>query len=80
MKSDEKKLGVFKRKILMQIFGPKKNNDGEYERRNNDELDNLYKESTIIGTLKSTRISWAGYVWRSERMIGSITKWRPDTK
>jgi len=48
---------VFERKILRKIFGPKRNNDGEYEMRNNEELDNLYKEPTIIGSLKSTRIS-----------------------
>jgi len=71
---------VFERKILRKIFGPKRNNNGEYEMRNNEELDNLYKESTIIGSLKSTRISWAGHVWRSEGMIGSITKWKPVTK
>jgi len=48
--------------------------------RGNRELFDLYKEPTIVGSLKSTRISWAGYVWRSEGMIGSITNWKPDTK
>ncbi|XP_008188168.1 uncharacterized protein LOC103310725 [Acyrthosiphon pisum] len=56
-KSDEGKLGVFERKILRKIFGPKRNNDGEYEVRGNRELDGLYKEPTIVGSLKSTRIS-----------------------
>jgi len=71
---------VFERKILRKILGPKRNNNGEYEIRNNKELKNLYKEPTIIGTLKSMRISWVGHVWRLERMIGLIIKWRPDTK
>jgi hypothetical protein len=48
--------------------------------RSNRELYVLYKEPTIVGSLKSTRISWARHVWRSEGMIGSITKWKPDTK
>jgi len=48
--------------------------------RSNRELDDLYKEPTIVGSLKSTRISWAGHVWWSEGMIGSITKWKSDTK
>lgn len=34
-KSDERKLGVFKKKILSKIFGSKRNNDDEYEMRNN---------------------------------------------
>jgi len=76
-KSNEGKLGVFERKILRKIFGPKRNNDCEYEVRDNRELD---KEPTIVGSMKSTRMSWAGHVWRSEGMIGSITKWKPDTK
>ena len=56
-KSDEGKLGMFERKILRKIFGPKRNNYGEYEVKGNGELDGLYKEPTIIGSLKSTRIS-----------------------
>jgi hypothetical protein len=56
-KSDKGKLGVYERKVLRKIFGPKRNNDEEYEMRNNEELDNLYKESTIIEFLKNTRIS-----------------------
>jgi len=37
IKLDERKLEVFERMILKQIFGPKKNNDGEYEIRNSEE-------------------------------------------
>jgi hypothetical protein len=73
-KSNEGKLGVFERKILRKIFGPKKNKDGEYVVRSNGDLDGPNKEPNIVGSLKSTRVSWAGHVWRSEGMIGSITK------
>jgi hypothetical protein len=79
-KSDKGKLRVFERKILRKIFGPKRNNDVEYEVRGNGELDDLYKEPTIVEFLKSMRISWAGHVWKSEGMIGSITKRKPNTK
>ena len=61
-KSDEGKLLVFERNILNKIFGPKRNNDGEYEVRFNEELYGIYKKLTIIESLKSTRISWAGHV------------------
>lgn len=49
-KSDEGNIGVFEWKILRKTFGPKRNNVREYEMNNNEKLDNLYKERTIIGT------------------------------
>jgi len=30
--------------------------------------------------MKSSRIKWAGHVWRSEGILGSLIKWRPNTK
>jgi hypothetical protein len=72
-KSDEKKLEIFERKILWKIFGPKKNNEGEYEIQSNKNLEELYNEPNIFGTLKSGRISWAGHVGRSKGLIRNIT-------
>lgn len=77
---------MYERKILRKIFSPKRIiNDGDYEVRKNEELDNLYREPNfiyfiIIGSLKSTQISRAGHVCRSEGMIKSITKWKQHTK
>ncbi|KAL4083607.1 hypothetical protein QTP88_028923 [Uroleucon formosanum] len=79
-KSDEKKLEIFERKILRKIFGPKKNNEGEYEVRNNKNLEELYNEPNITGILKSARIGWAGHVWRSKGLIGQITTWKSNAK
>ena len=80
-KSDEKKLEVFERMILRKIFGPNKNNEGEYEIRSNKNLEELYNETNIVGILKSARIGWAGHVWRSKGLIGQIiTAWKPNTK
>jgi len=53
----KKKLEVFERKILRKIFGLKSNNEGEYKIRRNKNLEELYNEPNILGTLKSTRIS-----------------------
>jgi len=37
--TDEQKLARYKRKVLRQIFGPRRNqNTGEYERRENKEV------------------------------------------
>jgi len=55
-KMDEKKLGVLERKILRKIFGPKNNEDGEFEIRTNEELRELFGEADIIGIMKSSRI------------------------
>ncbi|VVC25708.1 Hypothetical protein CINCED_3A019582 [Cinara cedri] len=48
--------------------------------RTNEELRELFGEADIIGIMKSSRIRWAGHVWRSEGVLGSITKWKPNTK
>ena len=79
-KSDELKLATFERKILRRIYGPKTNNEGEYKIRTNQEIQDLYGEPNINGILKSSRLSWAGHVWRSEGPIGQVTKWKPNTK
>lgn len=50
-KSNELKLTIFKCKILKRIYyGPKINDEGEYEIRTNQKILNLYGEATINGT------------------------------
>jgi len=46
-------------KILRKVFGPERNNEGEYEIRSNKNLEELCNEPSIVGTLKSVRIGWA---------------------
>lgn len=41
-KSDELKLATFEQKILKRIYGPKFNNEGEYEIKKNQEIQDLY--------------------------------------
>jgi len=79
-KTDENKLGVFERKILRKMYELKKNNVGEFEVRTNEELRRLFGEANIIGIMKSSRLRWAGHVWRSEGVLGNTTRWRPRTK
>lgn len=62
------------RKILWTIFGLKKNERGEFEIRTNEELRELFEEADTVGIMKSSRIRWAGHVWRYEGVLGSITK------
>lgn len=46
-KSDELKLATFERKILKRIYGPKINNEREYEIKKNQEIQDLYGEVNI---------------------------------
>lgn len=57
------KLEVWERKVLRKIFGGKKINN-IWERRTNQELKELYKEPSIIGTIKAQRVRWMGHLMR----------------
>lgn len=63
--ADEKMLGVFERKILRKIFGPVREG-GEFRRRLNDELYQIYKQNDIVRQLKIQRLRWAGHVQRMD--------------
>jgi hypothetical protein len=49
-------------RILWRIFGPKKNENGEWRRFHNDELHSLYRSLNIVRVIKSKRLRWAGHV------------------
>lgn len=76
----DNKLAVFERKIFRKMFGPKNNEEGEFEVKTNEELRRLFVEANIIRILKYNRMRWADHLWRSEGVIGNTTKWRLDTK
>jgi hypothetical protein len=55
---------VFKNRVLMRIFGPKREEAiGEWRRLHNEELD-LYSSPNIVRVIKSRRMRWAGHVVR----------------
>jgi hypothetical protein len=60
----EHRLRVFENRVLMKIFGPKREEDGSWRELHNDELRDLYSSSNIVTVIKSRRIRWAGYVAR----------------
>ena len=63
--ADETALGVFERKILRKIYGPTIDN-GEYRRRMNHELYQLYASIDIVKRIKMARLRWLGHVSRME--------------
>jgi len=61
--ADEHAIGVFERKMLRVIFGPKKEGD-LYKCRSNAEVYQLFKEADIVKRIKVNRLRWAGHVIR----------------
>ena len=61
-----RKLRVFKNRILRRIFGPKRDENGEWRRLHNEALHSLYRSPNIDRVIKSRRLRWAGHVARME--------------
>jgi hypothetical protein len=61
----ERKLRVFKNKVLSRIFGPRRHEvTGEWRRLHNVELNNLYCSPNNLRVIKSRSMRWAGHVAR----------------
>ena len=50
----------------MQIFGPKRDENGEWRRLYNEELHSLYSLPNIVRVIKSRRLRWVSHVARME--------------
>jgi hypothetical protein len=65
---EERRLRVFENRVLMRIFGPKKDEvRGEWRKLHNEELNGLYSLPNIVWVIKSRRLRWAGHVARMGR-------------
>jgi hypothetical protein len=64
---EKHRLRVFQNRVLRGIFGPKRDKvTGGWRKLHNEELHNLYSLPSIITTIKSRRMKWAGHVARME--------------
>jgi hypothetical protein len=62
----EHRLRVFENRVLRRIFGPKRDEvTGEWRKLHN-ELRDLYSSPSMIRTIKSRKMRWAGHVARME--------------
>ena len=67
-----------KEKVLRKIFGPKRERDGTWRIKTNDELDELKKYKNVINHIELKRLSWFGYLRMPEERIGKkVYKWKP---
>ena len=68
----------------MRIFGPKRDENGEWRRLQNEELHNLYRSPNTVKVMKCRRLKWAGHEARMEEIksafkifTGELTGKRP---
>ena len=55
---------VLNNRILRRIFGPEKDENGEWRRLHNEELHSLYCSYNIVRLIKSRRLRWTGHAAR----------------
>ena len=75
------RLSVFERKIIRKIFGPSKEDNGNWRLQTNAELEELIKHRNIINYVKAQRLSWSGHINRRPEtsIVKKIHKWKPFT-
>jgi len=60
-----RRVRVFEYRVLRRLFGPKRDGvTGEWERLDNEELNDLYSSPNIVRVITSRRMRWAGHVAR----------------
>ena len=56
----------FENRILRRIFGPKRDENGEWGWLHNEELHSLYRSPNIVRVIKYKLLRWAGHVAKME--------------
>jgi hypothetical protein len=60
---EEHRLGVFEKRVLRGIFGPKREEvTGEWTKLHNEELRDLYSSPRIIRITKERKMRWARHL------------------
>jgi hypothetical protein len=80
---EERRLKVFENRVLMGVFGPKRDEvTGEWRKLHKEELNDLYSLPNIVRVVKSRRMRWAGHVARmgQDRDVHRVLVRKPEGK
>jgi len=73
---EERRLRVFENRVLREIFDAKRDEvTGEWRKRHNEQLNDLYCSPNIVRVKKSRRMRWAGHVARMGRREAYALFW-----
>jgi hypothetical protein len=65
------RLGVFEKRVLNRMFGPKRDEvTREWKKAHNEEFNDLYSSPNIVRVIKSRRMRWTGNVARMGKRRG----------
>jgi hypothetical protein len=69
----EEALRVWERKVLRMVYDSKRDTNG-WRIRTNKELQDQYRNTDVVTSIKVRRLEWAGHVVRmdGERMVKSV--------
>jgi hypothetical protein len=69
---EEHRLKVLENRVLMRMFGPKRDEvTGEWRRLHNKELYAVYSSPNIIRVINSRRMRWTGHLARMDERRGA---------
>jgi hypothetical protein len=78
---EEHRLGMFEKRVLRRIFGPKRDKvTGEWRTLHNEDLHDLYSLPSIIRIIKLRRMRWAGHAARmgEKRSVYRLLVGKPE--
>ena len=70
---EECRLRVFENRMLRRIFGPERDENGEWRRLHNEELHSLYRSPNIVRVVKYKSLRWILHVARMEESSPFLT-------